>query len=103
MMLFKGEGKTIYESETAIYTDYDDSSDVYNMTKGGSCDNYAEDSDDDRVWLRYNDDTDQPFGVTVFDLHRYWAGRRAELAEIVAKFLGLSVFDVDTRIKMALG
>lgn len=94
-------GACVWEWESAVYTSYDKSSDIFYMSKGPSIDTYAiDDEETDRIWLRYSDDDDnKPVGTTVFDFRSFWASRKDELVSKISAFLSLSHSDVRLRLE----
>lgn len=88
----------VWDASGALYTNYDTQHDVFYVSKGTSAVEYAEDdSKFEQMWLRKNEETDAPQGVTIFGLKKLPAENREELFQRIASFLGVTSDEIGLR------
>jgi hypothetical protein len=95
----KIKGEIVWDSTFGLYASYDKRSDVLYLSHGDSRPAYAvDDKENERIWLRLNEDDDSPAGVTVFDVAKMSLEERRQLAAKAAAFLHVAPDEVSARI-----
>jgi hypothetical protein len=94
----------IWDASGALYTNYDREHDVFYISKGASAPEYAEDDAEfATMWLRKNEDNDEPQGVTIFGLRSLPEEQRMSLFHHVALFLGVTTDEIRLRSNPIFG
>lgn len=95
-------GQMIWESAGSLYSSYDEKSDLFYLSKGAAADGFVA-REEPYIWYRAAEIDGSHIGVTVFDLRRFWAAKKADLVTKIAEFLGAVSGEIDLRIGSALG
>ena len=93
----------VWEFSGALYSNYDKMHDVLYISKGITAAEYSEDDTEyASLWLRRNEENDEPQGVTVFGLGKMSDIDRNVIVDRISSFLGVTRDAVRLRANSAI-
>jgi uncharacterized protein YuzE len=97
------KGKVLWDQTSGLRASYDDRSDIFYISCGGSEPCYSiDDDEDERIWLRFNDLDNKPIGVTIFEAGKLSTDVRKRFAVRAAQFLNMTLEEVNLRMNALL-